>query len=109
MVLFFCSVVGCTCNYLRYRTQYEVEIQYVNLSDTYKHYTGILPCFSDHIYAVVLYLEDRNVHRLILKNKTATMFFVKKPFSSYLNKLNVLIDILKRLGPFVYFYDNSVS
>ena len=27
----------------------EVEIQYVNLADTYKHYIGILPCFSDHI------------------------------------------------------------
>ena len=35
-------------NYPRYRTKYEVEIQYVNLSDTYKHYIGILPCFSDH-------------------------------------------------------------
>ena len=35
-----------------------------------------------YIYNVdVLYLEDENVHRL--KNKTATMFFLKKPFSSY--------------------------
>ena len=37
---------GCNC--LRYRTKYEVEIQFVNLSDTYKHYNGILPCFSDY-------------------------------------------------------------
>ena len=36
------------CNYLRYRTKYEVEIQFVNLSDTHKHYIGILPCFSDY-------------------------------------------------------------
>ena len=57
-------------NYLRNRTYYEVEIHYVNLSDTYKHYTGILQCFSDQqIYDVdVLYLEDGNVHRLLLKN-----------------------------------------
>ena len=36
---------GGGCNYLRYRTKYEVEIQFVNLSDTYKHYIGILTCF----------------------------------------------------------------
>ena len=30
----------------------------------------------------VLYLEDGDVYRLILKNKTATMFFLKKTFSS---------------------------
>ena len=35
-------------NYLRYTTKYEVEIQFVNLSDTNKHHTGILPCFSDY-------------------------------------------------------------
>ena len=28
------------CNYLKYRTYYEVEIQYIN-------YIEILPCFSD--------------------------------------------------------------
>ena len=47
----------------------EHNIQYVNLSDTYKHCIGILPCFSDHI-------------SMILKNKTETMFFLKKTFSS---------------------------
>ena len=26
----------------------KVEVQYVNLSDTYKHYIEILPSFSDH-------------------------------------------------------------
>ena len=31
----------------------------------------------------VLYLEDRNEHRLLLKNKTATMFFLKKTFSTF--------------------------
>ena len=31
------------CNYPRYRTKYEVKIQLVKLSDTYKHYIGILP------------------------------------------------------------------
>ena len=36
------------CNYLMYRTEYEVEIQFVNLSDTCKHYVGILPCFIDY-------------------------------------------------------------
>ena len=66
------------CNYLKYRT-YEVEIQYINLSDTYKHYIEILPCFSDprSMMTDVLYLD---VHRLILKNKTASMFCVKNTF-----------------------------
>ena len=36
------------CKYLRYRTKYKVEIQFVNFSDTCKHYIGILPCFSDY-------------------------------------------------------------
>ena len=30
----------------------------------------------------VLYLEDENEYRLVLHNKTATIFFFKKPFSS---------------------------
>ena len=28
----------------------------------------------------VLYLEEENVHRPVLKKKTASMFFLKKPF-----------------------------
>ena len=36
------------CKYFRYRTKYKVEIQFVNFSDTCKHYIGILPCFSDY-------------------------------------------------------------
>ena len=43
------------CNYLRYTTKYEVEIQFVNLSDTYKHYVGILPCFSDYRSVMLLF------------------------------------------------------
>ena len=37
------------------------------------------------IFSVLTYLthlKDGNIHRLLLKNKTATMFFLKKPFSS---------------------------
>ena len=45
--------------------------------------------FSDQwIYDVdVLYLENGNVHRLLLKNKTTTMFFLKKLFSSSVTKI----------------------
>ena len=70
------------CNYLGCRTKYEVEIQSVNLPDTYKHYIGILPCFSDYrsIMSRFCNLEDGNVHRLLLKNKTATMVFSKNLF-----------------------------
>ena len=33
--------------YLRYRTKYEAEIQFVNLPDTYKQYIGILVIIYD--------------------------------------------------------------
>ena len=33
------------CNYLRYRTYYELEIHYVNVSDTYKHYIENITMF----------------------------------------------------------------
>ena len=39
MVLWWCRASSYVqwggCNYLRYRTKYEVEIPFVNLSDTY--------------------------------------------------------------------------
>ena len=54
---FLCSVGGC--NYLRYRTKYEVEIQYVNLSDTCKHYIGILPCFIEYRSMMSIFVSRR--------------------------------------------------
>ena len=59
-----------------------MEIQYANLFDIYKHSIGISPCFSDHrSYSVdVLYLEDGNAYRLVLKNERATVFPKKKLF-----------------------------
>ena len=48
--MFLCSVGRF--NYLRYRTKYEVEIQFGNLSDTCEHYIGILPCFSDYSFVL---------------------------------------------------------
>ena len=32
-------------SYLRYRIKYEVEIQFDNLSDTYKHYRSMMSMF----------------------------------------------------------------
>ena len=37
---------------------------------------------SENLEKDILYLEYGNVYRLVLKNKTATMFFLKIPFSS---------------------------
>ena len=41
-----------------------------------------------------MYLENGNVHRSVLKNKTATMFFSKKNFSS----LQCLVYSIKNVG-----------
>ena len=52
------------------------------LTQSYKHYSGRLPCSSDHrsMMSMFLYLEVGNVYRLLLKNKIATMLFLKKTF-----------------------------
>ena len=66
------------CIYLRYRTQ-EVEIQYVNLSDTFIIFAYCHASMNlDDVD--VLYVENGNAYKPVLKNKTTTMFFLKKPF-----------------------------
>ena len=40
--------------------------------------------------ADVLYLEDGNVYRPVLRNKTTTVFFLKKNFSGCNKKLQIL-------------------
>ena len=66
----------CTCIYFRYRT-YEVQIQYINTSDTLCNIFAFAYCHASVKLenVEVLYLEDGNVYRLVLKNKIATMFF----------------------------------
>ena len=64
--------------YLRYRTKYEVKIQYANISDTQNHYTEILKYYN----VDVLYLKDGNVYSLIWfwKTKMQLCFFSKSLF-----------------------------
>ena len=50
---------------------------------------------NNYKYVDILHLEDGNVYRPVLKNKTATMFFLKKPFLVYISVLMTIPHIFK--------------
>ena len=57
-----------------------VEQMYVNSSDTLNTIFAYCHASVKLDNVDILYLENRNLFRPILKNKTATMFSLKKPF-----------------------------
>ena len=61
---------------------------YTHYFDTYKHNINFGFCHAsvnlDNVD--LLYLEDLNVHKPVLENKTATVFFLKKPFLVWSSK-----------------------
>ena len=62
-----------------YRT-WEVEIQYVNSSETLNTIFAYCHASVNLDNVDILYLENGNIYRPVLKNKTPTLFFLKKPF-----------------------------
>ena len=56
------------------------KIQYVNSSNTLNTIFAYCHASVNLDNVVVLYLEDGNVYRPVLKNETTTMFFVKTHF-----------------------------
>ena len=81
MVLMFSRVVYTS------GTEHNMKLKFRMLTHQ-AHINAILEYHTASVIidlnADVLYLKDENVCRLVLKNKTATMFFLKKPFSSFL-------------------------
>ena len=69
--------ISVTEHNMKLKFSMQTHLTHINTILEYCHASVIID------NADVLYLEDWNGHSLVLKNKTATIFFLKKPFSSF--------------------------